>query len=178
LVATLEDLSATSVGLCRAHVAAGKRPWLERLEAEAAWPMSGRPAELYVDNAAGFKSEALRRGCEQQGMRLRYRPPGQPHYGGIVERVIGTMMQVVHELPGATFSRTHDRRSYDSAPHAARTLRELQHWLALAVACYHGEVHEPGARGAGQGAESWHGSTSARRAPPQARSTDSSTRTR
>ena len=29
---------------------------------------------------------------------------GQPHYGGIVERVIGTMMQLVHELPGTTFS--------------------------------------------------------------------------
>jgi hypothetical protein len=43
-----------------------------------------QPQELYVDNAAEFKSEALRRGCEQHGIRLRYRPPGQPHYGGIM----------------------------------------------------------------------------------------------
>jgi putative transposase len=142
LVVTLEAPSATSVGLCLAHAAADKRPWLERLEAEAAWPMSGKPAELYVDNAAEFKSEALRRGCEQHGIRLRYRPPGRPHYGGIVERVIGTMMQMAHELPGTTFSCTHDRGSYDSAAYAALTLRELQRWLALAVACHHGEVHE------------------------------------
>src|ERR1700678_2773013 len=47
-----------------AHAAASKRPWLERLEADAVWPMSGKPLELYVDNAAEFKSEALRRGCE------------------------------------------------------------------------------------------------------------------
>jgi hypothetical protein len=40
--------------------AADKRPWLERIEAEAVWPMSGKPRELYVDNAAEFKSEALR----------------------------------------------------------------------------------------------------------------------
>jgi putative transposase len=48
--------------------------------------MSGKPAALYLDNAAEFKSEALRRGCEQHGVQVRWRPPGQPHYGGIVER--------------------------------------------------------------------------------------------
>jgi len=142
LVVTLEAPSATSVGLCLAHAAADKRPWLERLGADAAWPMSGKPRELYVDNAAEFKSEALRRGCDQHGIRLRYRPPGHPHFGGIVERLIGTMMQMVHELPGTTFSSTADRGGYDSGATAALTLRELQRWLALAVACYHGEVHE------------------------------------
>ncbi len=86
LVVTLEAPSAISAGLCLAHTAAGKRAWLERLGVEAAWPMSGKPRELHVDNAAEFKSEALRRGCGQHGIRLRYRPPGQPHFGGIVER--------------------------------------------------------------------------------------------
>lgn len=104
--------------------------------------MSGKPLELHVDNAAEFKSEALRRGCEQHGIRLRYRPPGQPHFGGVIERVIGTMMQMVHELPGTTVSSTADRGSYDSGAKAVLTLGELQRWLALAVACYHGEVHE------------------------------------
>jgi transposase InsO family protein len=151
LVVTLEAPSATSVGLCLAHAAADKRPWLERLEAEAAWSMSGKPRELYVDDAAEFKSEALRRGCEQHGIRQRYRPPGQPHFGGIVERLIGTMMQMVHELPGTTFSSIADRGSYDSGATAALTLRELQRWLALAVACYHGEVHESLGRTPGGG---------------------------
>ena len=142
LVVTLEAPSATSVGLCLAHAAADKRPWLERLGAETAWPMSGKPRELYVDNAAEFKSEALGRGCGQHGIRLRYRPPGQPHFGGIIERLIGTMMQMVHELPGTTFSSTAARGGYDSGATAALMLRELQRWLALAIACYHGEVHE------------------------------------
>ena len=52
------------------------------------------------------------------------------------------MMQMVHELPGTTFSSTADRGSYDSGAKAVLTLGELQRWLALAVACYHGEVHE------------------------------------
>ncbi|MGQ3970502.1 integrase catalytic domain-containing protein [Klebsiella pneumoniae] len=72
------------------HVACDKRPWLEGLNVEMDWQMSGKPLLLYPDNAAEFKSEALRRGCEQHGIRLDYRPLGQPHYGGIVERIIGT----------------------------------------------------------------------------------------
>lgn len=141
LVVTLEAPSALSVGLCLVHMVSDKRAWLERIGVEVSWPMSGKPAELYLDNAAEFKSEALRRGCEQHGVQLRYRPPGRPHYGGIVERVIGTMMQMVHELPGTTFSNPAERGAYDSDATAALTLQELERWLALSVATYHGEVH-------------------------------------
>lgn len=60
-----------------------------------------------------------------------------------MERLIGTMMRMVHDdLPGTTFSNTGQRGEYDSDGQAALTLAELQAWLALAVACYHGEVHE------------------------------------
>jgi len=141
MVVTLEPPSALSVGLCLTHMATGKRAWLERLGVDVAWPMSGKPAELYLDNAAEFKSEALRRGCEQHGVKLRWRPPGQPHYGGIVERVIGTMMQMVHELPGTTFSNPQQRGGYDSERRAVLTVRELERWLTLAVAGYHGQIH-------------------------------------
>jgi len=141
LVITLEAPSALSVGLCLAHVVTDKRAWLERLGVEAAWPMAGKPDELYLDNAAEFKSEALRRGCEEHGITLRYRPPGRPHYGGIVERVIGTLMEMVHELPGTTFSNPVQRGSYDSEERAVLTVAELEKWLAVAVASYHGQVH-------------------------------------
>src|SRR3546814_6016134 len=86
LVVTLNAPSATSAGLCLAHMVVDKRVWLERLEVDAVWPMSGKPRELYLDNASEFHSEALRRGCEQHGIELGYRPKGQPHYGGIIER--------------------------------------------------------------------------------------------
>lgn len=146
MVVTLEAPSAVSVGLCLAHVCCDKRPWLDALGLDVEWPMSGKPLALYLDNAAEFKSEALRRGCAQHGIELSYRPPGQPHYGGIVERVIGTAMAKAHELPGTTFSNTAERGSYDSDGKAALTLRELERWLTLAVAGYHGSVH----RGLGQ----------------------------
>ncbi|MGN2642438.1 Mu transposase C-terminal domain-containing protein [Nocardia takedensis] len=141
-VLTLEAPSATSVGLCLAHMAVDKRAWLERIGVEAVWPMSGKPAQLYTDNAAEFKSEALRRGCDQHGIDIAYRPLGGSHYGGVVERLVGTMMRMVHELPGTTFSNTGARGDYDSDKRAVLTLAELQRWMALAVACYHGEPHE------------------------------------
>lgn len=142
MVVTLEPPSAVSVGLCLAHTVGDKRPWLERLGVEVDWPMSGKPKSLFLDNAAEFKSEALRRGCEQHGIRLSYRPPGQPHYGGIVERVIGTAMRRIHELPGTTFSNPGERGRYDSERLAALTLPELEKWLVLAAASYHGSVHK------------------------------------
>ncbi|MGH3522044.1 MAG: hypothetical protein ACRDU4_04245 [Mycobacterium sp.] len=60
LVVTLEPPSALSVGLCLAHMVTDKQAWLERFDVPATWPMSGKPGELYLDNAAEFKSEALR----------------------------------------------------------------------------------------------------------------------
>jgi putative transposase len=141
MVVTLEAPSAVSVGLCLAHACCNKRPWLERLGVEVDWSMGGKPVLLYVDNAAEFKSEALRRGCEQHGIALDFRPMGQPHFGGIVERVIGTAMGMVHELPGTTFSNPGQRGEYDSDAKAALTLQELERWLVLAVASYHGTVH-------------------------------------
>lgn len=68
MVITLEAPSVVSVGLCLAHAACDKRPWLERLDVEMGWPMSGKPRLLYLDNAAEFRGEALRRGCKQHGI--------------------------------------------------------------------------------------------------------------
>ena len=141
MVLTLEAPSALSVGLCLGHMVTDKRPWLERLGVEASWPMAGKPGQVYVDNASEFHSEALRRGCEQHGIALAYRPAGQPHFGGVVERVIGTLMGMVHELPGTTFSDPGERGGYDSQARAVLTLGELERWMVLAVAGYHGRVH-------------------------------------
>lgn len=142
-VVTLDPPSAVSVGLCLGRVCSDKSVWIDSLGlgADVRWPMAGKPHRLYVDNASEFKSEALQRGCEQHGIDLGYRPPGRPHYGGIVERIIGTVMTQVHELPGTTFSNPTQRGSYDSDSKAALTLRELERWLILAVAAYHAEVH-------------------------------------
>lgn len=141
MLVTLEPPSAVSVGLCLTNAVCDKRPWLERLGLDIDWPMTGKPLSLYLDNGTEFKSEALRRGCEQHGITLSYRPPGKTHYGGIVERVIGTFMKQVHQLPGTTFSNPSQKGEYDSEAKATLTLNELERWLVLAVSRYHGTLH-------------------------------------
>ena len=141
MLVTLEPPSSVSVGLCLSHIVCDKRPWLERIEVDVDWPMSGKPLLLYLDNAAEFKSEALRRGCEQHGIELKYRPLGKAHYGGIIERLIGTVMQKVHEIPGTTFSNPVQKGDYNSEAKASLTLKELERWFAIAIGHYHATFH-------------------------------------
>jgi len=140
---TLEAPSATSVGLCLTHIAMDKASWLVMREVKANWPVQGKPRRVGVDNGSDFHSQAFERGCAQHGIAIDWRPPGRPHFGGVVERVIGTLMGLVHDLPGTTFSNVGQRGSYDSDKAACLTLDELERWLATAVAKhYHLLPHE------------------------------------
>jgi putative transposase len=134
---SLEAPSATSVGLCLTHTAMDKASWLALRGVEAEWPVAGKPCRLGVDNGSEFHSQAFERGCAEHGIGIEWRPPGQPHFGGIVERVIGTLMGLVHSLPGTTFSNVGQRGSYDSDKAACLTLEELERWLAIAIAKYY-----------------------------------------
>lgn len=139
---SLEPPSATSVALCVAHAALSKQQWLDERQIEAQWPMHGLFARLHLDNAKEFRSEALRRGCEQYGIAIDYRPVRTPHYGGHIERLIGTMMGKVHLLPGATFSDIRAKGDLDPEKSAAMTVEELERWLAHAIAgVYHRTLH-------------------------------------
>ncbi len=139
---SLEAPSATSVGLCLVHTASDKSRWLADRGVSNEWPIQGKPKLLSVDNGAEFHSAAFERGCEQHGIAIHWRPPGQPQFGGIVERVIGSLMKLVHELPGTTFSNPVDRGGYDSDRMACLTLEELEHWMATAITgVYHMREH-------------------------------------
>jgi putative transposase len=131
---SLEPPSATSVALCVAHAALPKQQWLDERKIEGAFPASGLMSRLHLDNAKEFHSEALRRGCEQYGIAIDYRPVRTPHYGGHIERLIGTMMGKVHFLPGTTFSNVHVKGDMDPGKTAAMTLDELERWLGNAIA--------------------------------------------
>jgi len=140
---TLEAPSATSVGLCLTHMAMDKAPWLALREVEASWPVQGKPRRVGVDNGSEFHSQAFERGCAQHGIAIDWRPPGRPHFGGVIERVIGTLMGLVHGVPGTTFSNVGQRGSYDSDKAACLTLEEVECWLTIAVAkYYHQHPHE------------------------------------
>ncbi len=139
---SLEPPSATSVALCVAHAILPKTQWLAERRVDEEWPVHGLFARLHLDNAKEFHSEALRRGCEQYGIAIDYRPVRTPHYGGHIERLIGTMMGKVHLLPGTTSSDVCAKGDLDPQKTAAMTIEELERWLAHAIAgVYHRTLH-------------------------------------
>jgi putative transposase len=139
---SLEPPSATSVALCLSHSVLSKDGWLAQRDIDAVWPVFGIPATLHLDNAKEFRSEALKRGCEQYGIAIHHRPVRTPHYGGHIERLIGTMMGKVHLLPGTTFSNVQEKGDINPEKTAAMTLAEVERWLGHAIAgVYHRELH-------------------------------------
>lgn len=139
---SLETPSATSVALCLSHACLPKDTWLSERGIDSEWPVRGIPERLHLDNAKEFRCEALRRGCEQYGIAIDHRPVRTPHYGGHIERLIGTMMGKIHLLPGTTFSDVRAKGDLDPEKTAAMTLEEVERWLGLAIAgVYHRELH-------------------------------------
>lgn len=139
---SLDPPSATSVALCIAHAALPKDNWLRAREIDGVWPVSGIPERLHLDNAKEFRSAALRQGCVEHGIDIDYRPVRTPHYGGHIERLIGTMMGKVHLLPGTTFSDVRAKGDLDPSKSAAMTLDEVESWLAHAITgVYHRDLH-------------------------------------
>ena len=139
---SLDPPCATSVALALAQAVLPKAAWLAEREIRLPWPVAGLPRSVHVDNGKEFHSLALERGCREHGIQLDYRPVRTPHYGGHIERLMGTLMGRVHALPGTTFSNI--REKGDSNPQAAAVLtwRELEKAFALDVlGPYHMEVH-------------------------------------
>jgi putative transposase len=139
---TLEAPSVTSVALAVRHLVLPKGPPAHLEGPMPDWPTAGLPDVIHVDNAKEFRSSALRRGAQEYGMDLLFRPVATPRYGGHIERLIGTMMGRAHLLPGTTFSGIAERGDYDSVTTAAMTLDELEAWLVLEIARYHADKHE------------------------------------
>jgi putative transposase len=139
---SLEAPSALSVALCLTHACLPKDSWLSALGVETDWPVWGLPRVLHTDNAQEFMGQALRRGCSEFGIDQVFRPPGTPHFGGHIERLIGTLMGRVHLLPGSTNSNVVRRRGTDPEKSAALTLRELLRWISVEI-CerYHRTIH-------------------------------------
>ncbi|MDW5267704.1 MULTISPECIES: DDE-type integrase/transposase/recombinase [Acidobacteriaceae] len=90
---SLSSPATISLSLALSHAVLPKDSWLADRELQTLdWPVHGLPRTIHVDNDKEFHAEALLRGCQEFGIRLEHRPPGRPHFGGHIERLIGTMM--------------------------------------------------------------------------------------
>ena len=140
---SLDPPSAHTTGLAIAHSVLPKETWLANRGISHKWPVWGFPASIHLDNAKEFRGETLHRACEQYGIRKDFRPVAVPHYGGHIERMMGTLGAALHELPGTTFSNPKKRGDYDSDASAVMTLEELEAWIAEYVTgVYHAKLHK------------------------------------
>jgi putative transposase len=136
---SMDPPSAVSVGLCIAHAVLPKP---EDARDHGLWPMFGKMKLIHVDNGKDLVSAAIQRGCEEHGIVLDTRPIGKPYYGGHIERLMGTLMKMVHGLPGTTFSNVREKGDYDSERKATLTLMELHEWMLQKIGrSYHTRVH-------------------------------------
>ncbi len=139
---SLDPVGAISTGLCIAHSIMRKDEWLVQHGISGEWPCWGRMDCIHVDNAKEFRGNMLRRDCERYGIELNFRPVGQPHFGGHVERFFGTMMRQLHKLPGTTFSNVSLKGEYQSERKACLTFSELETFIAKwIVEVYHNSLH-------------------------------------
>lgn len=138
----LEAPSYFSVSQCLSNGILSKERYLQKIGVEGEWKIWGIPKAIHMDNAQEFRSEALKRFCEQYGITIMMRPVARPQFGGHIERLIGTTMKEVHSLPGTTFSNIVQRGQYKSNKEAAMTLGELERWMGeFIVNIYHKRVH-------------------------------------
>ena len=139
---SLDPPSNMSVGLCLAHAFLPKEEWLAKHDIETPWPCWGVPRTIHADNAKEFRGNMLKKACHDYGVGLEWRPVATPHYGAHIERLLGTLNDEIHALPGTTFSNPDARGEYDSNAQAVMTLKEVERWFAiLCVEVYHQRKH-------------------------------------
>lgn len=134
--------SETSVAMCVAHSILPKEEWLLLHSVDAEWHVWGIPKTIHVDNGADFRSNNFQQSCLIHGINLEFRTVKQPRYGGHIERIVGTFMREVHDLPGTTFSNIKEKDEYNSEKEAVMTKSEFESWLVTLICkVYHQRLH-------------------------------------
>jgi putative transposase len=140
---SLEHPNANAVGLCLSMAILPKAEVLRTLGIQGDWPVWGVMKVVHCDNAKEFRGKTLARACAMYSIDLHLRPVRVPHYGGHIERMMGTVAKEMKLLPGATFSNPAERKGYNSDQQAAMTLAEFERYLIEHIVnVYHQRLHK------------------------------------
>jgi len=139
---SLEHPSTFSVGLCIQHSALKKDRELASYGLKNSWDVWGIMQTLHADNGSDFRSEALKDSCKEYDINISWRPLGKAHWGGHIERMIGTIVREIHALPGTTYSNVQERGASNPEASAVMTLDETREWLVTWITgVYHQKIH-------------------------------------
>jgi len=122
---SLDAPSTTSVALCVSSSILPKDDTLLKFDIDSNWDVWGMMGTIHTDNGADFRSDSLRRACQIHGINLEFRPVKSANFGGHIERLIGTLMSEVHDIPGTTFRNIQERMTYDSDGNSCLTFDDL-----------------------------------------------------
>lgn len=105
-----------------------KMGWLERFPTvENEWRGRGLPRYIVPDNAAEFHAFSLIQAFNELGIEVLFPRSRGPQMKGAVERFFRTLAtDLIHRLPGTTFSNTRERGDYPSEKLACMTLPDLE----------------------------------------------------
>lgn len=139
---SMERPNGNAVGLCLSMSMLPKEQVLEVLGVPGEWPIYGRVAKVMADTTKKFRGKLLARACRNWGIDLDLRPVKIPHYGGHIERLMGTTANEIRKLDGATFSNTPQCEGYNSEGTANMTLGEVERNLVdFLTTTYHMRLH-------------------------------------
>jgi putative transposase len=139
---SFESPGALGTGICISNAILPKEMWLESVGVNSEWPCWGIMDTIHVDNAKEFRGNMLKKTCQNYGINIQFRPIGATHWGGHVERLLGTFSKEIHDLPGTTFSSSAERKNYKSEKNASFTLKEFEKWLTVYITnIYHKRDH-------------------------------------
>lgn len=139
---SFEAASTLTVATCLTHACLPKDEWLAYRDLPRVhWPVWGRPAILEYDQGPENEARGIQRGLRRYGIEAKIRPKGHPEQHGTIERLIGTMMRMVHELRGTTWSSIAERGESKTDARACLALPELERILTLAIDSYNHATH-------------------------------------
>lgn len=117
-------------------------------EIENTWDAYGLMETLVTDNGKEFIGRDLEMACLQLGISLVQCPIKEPHFKGSIERYFRTMCdQLVHNLPGTTFSNIFDKGDYDPVKTAVISLDQFMRILHMWVIDYYSQKYHRGVKG-------------------------------
>lgn len=107
------------------------------------WPARGIPEAIVCDNGMELHSISMIKACQELNIQIQFCPAKLPEYKGSIERFFRTIAKdLIHRLPGTTFSNIWERGDYESENLACigfKTLNALLYkWI---VEIYHQEIH-------------------------------------
>jgi putative transposase len=109
------------------------------------WDTYGIPEVLNVDNAKFYHGKDLEDACATIGMAVEFSSVRKPWLKAQIERFFGTLnTQLLHGLPGTTFSNIFEKYDYDPAKNAVISLDRLEEALHRFIIDVYGQSRHRG----------------------------------